>query len=63
LKVVEKYTKLTFGILAVMAFCLQIASKMAGSGGTFGLDDYAMIFAVVCLPFDRRKQNCSQISV
>lgn len=36
-----------FGILAVIAFSLRITSKMTRAGGTFGLDDYAMMVAIV----------------
>ncbi|RFU32999.1 hypothetical protein B7463_g3331, partial [Scytalidium lignicola] len=39
---------ITFGVLAVIAFCLRITSRFTRSGGSFGMDDYTMILAV-CL--------------
>lgn len=38
----------TFGALAVVAFLLRVWSKLVGSGGSFGLDDWAMTVTIVC---------------
>ncbi|KAH8805187.1 hypothetical protein F5884DRAFT_442227 [Xylogone sp. PMI_703] len=38
----------TFGVLAVIAFGLRILARLTRSGGTFGMDDYAMMVAI-CL--------------
>lgn len=43
----------TFGVLAVVAFGFRIISKATRHGGTFGLDDYAMIVAVVGFLYPR----------
>lgn len=36
-----------FAILSTIAVCLRFMSKLSGSGGTFAMDDYVMILAMV----------------
>ena len=40
---------LTFGALALIAYGLRIMSRINGSGGSFGMDDYVMTLAMVCI--------------
>jgi hypothetical protein len=39
-----------FNSLAVVVFCLRLTSKLTGSSGSFGVEDYIMALVVVSTP-------------
>jgi hypothetical protein len=39
-----------FNSLAVLVFCLRVTSKLTGSAGSFGVDDFVMGAVIVSPP-------------